>query len=37
MRSDREMLATFNLGIGMVLVREQPLEGYPVIGEVVAA
>ena len=35
--SDREMLATFNLGIGMVLVREQPLEGYPVIGEVVAA
>ena len=33
--SDREMLATFNLGIGMVLVREQPLEGYPVIGEVV--
>src|SRR5438067_1960834 len=35
--SDREMLATFNLGIGMVLVREQPLEGYPVLGEVVAA
>jgi phosphoribosylformylglycinamidine cyclo-ligase len=35
--SDREMLATFNLGIGMVLVRAQPLEGYPVIGEVVPA
>ena len=35
--SDREMLATFNQGIGMVLVTEEPLAGYPVIGEVVAA
>ncbi|HEX6349573.1 MAG TPA: phosphoribosylformylglycinamidine cyclo-ligase [Candidatus Dormibacteraeota bacterium] len=35
--SDREMMATFNQGIGMVLVSEEPLAGYPVIGEVVAA
>jgi len=35
--SDSEMLATFNQGVGMVLVSEQPLDGYPVIGEVVAA
>ena len=32
---DQEMRATFNLGIGMVLVCEQPQPGYPVIGEVV--
>jgi len=35
--SDQEMLATFNMGLGMVLVCERPLEGYPVVGEVVAA
>jgi len=35
--SDQEMLGTFNMGLGMVLVCERPLEGYPVVGEVVAA
>jgi phosphoribosylformylglycinamidine cyclo-ligase len=35
--SDEEMLATFNMGLGMVLVCERPLDGYPVVGEVVAA
>ena len=32
---DQEMRATFNLGIGMVLVCETAPPGYPVIGEVV--
>jgi phosphoribosylformylglycinamidine cyclo-ligase len=30
-----EMLATFNMGLGMVLVCERPQAGYPVVGEVV--
>ena len=30
-----EMLATFNMGLGMVLVCERPPAGYPVVGEVV--
>ncbi len=29
-----EMLGTFNMGLGMVLVSSQPLEGYPVVGRV---
>jgi phosphoribosylaminoimidazole (AIR) synthetase len=29
------MLTTFNMGLGMVLVSEQPIAGYPVVGEVV--
>jgi len=32
---EQEMLGTFNLGIGMVLVSAAPLPGYPVIGRVV--
>jgi phosphoribosylformylglycinamidine cyclo-ligase len=31
-----EMLATFNMGLGMVLVTDAPAAGYPVVGEVVA-
>ena len=30
-----EMMATFNMGLGMVLVCERPPAGYPVVGEVV--
>src|SRR5205085_898720 len=30
-----EMLATFNMGLGMVLVCERPQPGFPVVGEVV--
>ncbi len=30
-----EMLATFNLGLGMVLVSSEPIPGYPVVGRVV--
>jgi phosphoribosylformylglycinamidine cyclo-ligase len=30
-----EMLATFNMGLGMVLVCDRPQPGYPVVGEVV--
>jgi phosphoribosylformylglycinamidine cyclo-ligase len=30
-----EMLATFNMGLGMVLVTAGPLDGFPVVGEVV--
>jgi phosphoribosylformylglycinamidine cyclo-ligase len=30
-----EMLATFNMGLGMVLVVGEPLPGYPVVGRVV--
>ena len=29
-----EMLGTFNMGLGMVLVSAQPLDGFPVVGEV---
>lgn len=32
-----EMFGTFNMGIGMVLVRSDPLPGLPVVGEVVEA
>jgi phosphoribosylformylglycinamidine cyclo-ligase len=30
-----EMLGTFNMGLGMVLVTSEPLDGYPVVGRVV--
>jgi phosphoribosylaminoimidazole (AIR) synthetase len=30
-----EMLGTFNLGGGLVLVTSEPLAGYPVVGRVV--
>jgi phosphoribosylformylglycinamidine cyclo-ligase len=30
-----EMLATFNMGLGMVLVTSEPVSGYPVVGWVV--
>jgi phosphoribosylformylglycinamidine cyclo-ligase len=33
--ADDEMLGTFNMGIGMVLVSAEPLPGYPVVGRVV--
>lgn len=32
---EEEMYATFNMGIGMVLVSEDPMPGYPVVGRVV--
>jgi phosphoribosylformylglycinamidine cyclo-ligase len=32
---EQEMLGTFNLGVGMVLVCAEPVPGYPVIGRVV--
>jgi phosphoribosylformylglycinamidine cyclo-ligase len=31
-----EMLGTFNMGLGMVLVSAEPLPGYPTVGRVVA-
>jgi phosphoribosylformylglycinamidine cyclo-ligase len=34
--SDEEMLGTFNMGLGMVLVSDQAIGGYPVVGQVVA-
>jgi phosphoribosylformylglycinamidine cyclo-ligase len=30
-----EMFGTFNMGLGLVLVTSEPLEGYPVVGRVV--
>lgn len=30
-----EMFRTFNMGLGMVLVSEAPIEGYPAVGKVV--
>lgn len=30
-----EMLRTFNMGLGMVLVSREPFDGYPVVGRVV--
>jgi phosphoribosylformylglycinamidine cyclo-ligase len=33
--SDDEMLGTFNMGLGMVLVADAPLPGLPVVGRVV--
>lgn len=33
--ADEEMLGTFNLGLGMVLVCEQPVPGLPTVGRVV--
>jgi phosphoribosylaminoimidazole (AIR) synthetase len=30
-----EMLSTFNMGLGMVLVTADPIPGYPVVGRVV--
>ena len=33
--ADEEMLATFNMGLGMVLVVPEPLPGLPVVGRVV--
>jgi phosphoribosylformylglycinamidine cyclo-ligase len=30
-----EMLSTFNMGLGMVLVTAEPIPGYPVVGRVV--
>lgn len=32
-----EMLRTFNMGLGMVLVVSEPLDAYPVVGQVVEA
>jgi len=32
---DDEMLSTFNMGLGMVLVTAEPIPGYPVVGRVV--
>ena len=32
---DEEMLGTFNMGLGMVLVTGEPLDGHPVVGRVV--
>jgi len=29
------MFGTFNMGLGLVLVAAEPLEGYPVVGRVV--
>jgi phosphoribosylformylglycinamidine cyclo-ligase len=33
--ADEEMLGTFNMGLGMVLVTSEPLPGLPVVGRVV--
>ena len=33
--ADEEMLGTFNMGLGMVLVAAEPLPGLPVVGRVV--
>jgi len=33
--SEEEMLGTFNMGLGMVLVTSEPLPGLPVVGRVV--
>ena len=33
--SDADMMATFNMGLGMVLVTEAALPGFPVVGQVV--
>jgi phosphoribosylformylglycinamidine cyclo-ligase len=33
--ADEEMLGTFNMGLGMVLVTPEPLPGFPVVGRVV--
>ena len=33
--TDEEMLGTFNMGLGMVLVTAEPLPGLPVVGRVV--
>ena len=30
-----EMFGTFNMGLGLVLVAAEPLEGFPVVGRVV--
>ena len=32
---EEEMLATFNMGLGMLLVTDEPPAGYPVVGRVV--
>jgi phosphoribosylaminoimidazole (AIR) synthetase len=32
--AEEEMYRTFNMGLGMVLVCAQPIEGYPVVGRV---
>jgi phosphoribosylformylglycinamidine cyclo-ligase len=33
--ADNEMLGTFNMGLGMVLVTDEPAPGFPVVGRVV--
>jgi phosphoribosylformylglycinamidine cyclo-ligase len=33
--AEEEMYRTFNMGLGMILVCAQPIEGYPVVGRVV--
>lgn len=33
--ADDEMMGTFNMGLGMVLVTAEPVPGYPVVGRVV--
>jgi phosphoribosylformylglycinamidine cyclo-ligase len=33
--AEEEMLRTFNMGLGMVLVSAEPLPGYPVVGRVI--
>ncbi len=33
--TEEEMLGTFNMGLGMVLVTAEPVAGYPVVGRVV--
>ena len=33
--AEEEMLRTFNMGLGMVLVSSEPIDGYPVVGRVV--
>jgi phosphoribosylformylglycinamidine cyclo-ligase len=33
--ADEEMCRTFNMGLGMVLVAAEPIDGYPVVGRVV--
>ena len=33
--ADEEMLGTFNMGLGMVLVTAEPVPGLPVVGRVV--
>jgi phosphoribosylformylglycinamidine cyclo-ligase len=30
-----EMFGTFNMGLGMVLIADQPLDGFPVVGRVI--